>query len=106
SYRQWRSSPLIFLNGCSTADLAPNLPNSLTHWFLWAGAGGVLGTEIVVHESIACTFAETVLPTMLLDGEPVGSAVLMARLDLLMWGSPLGLAYTTLAPADLILTKA
>jgi PASTA domain/CHAT domain len=104
-FRRWRSAPLVFLNGCSTAALAADIPNSLTRWFLWAGAGGVLGTEIVVHEPIACMFAEAVLPAMLLGARPIGEAVLAARTDLLRWGSALGLSYVALAPADLRLVR-
>lgn len=100
----WRSRPLVLLNGCSTAALGDDVPNALTPKLLWAGAAGVIGAEIDITEGLACAFADTLVPRLLLSGSTVGEAVRSGRLALLGRGSPLGLCFVAFAPVDLRLT--
>ncbi|MFD5248363.1 CHAT domain-containing protein [Amycolatopsis sp. NPDC058340] len=103
-YRQWRSRPLVLLNGCSTAALGDDQPNPLTQRLLWAGAGGIVGTEIDVGEKTACRFADHLVPLMLGANRELGDAIRASRLELLRIGSVAGLSYLALARPDLRLT--
>ena len=98
---RWQSTPLVLLNGCSTVAPGADHAFPLTPRLLWAGAAGVVGTEVDVREGLACRFADTLLPALLGDGHTVGWAMTAARRAVLRDGSALGLAYTALAPADL-----
>ncbi|MEU4766433.1 CHAT domain-containing protein [Actinosynnema sp. NPDC023794] len=98
---RWQSMPLVLLNGCSTVAPGADHAFPLTPRLLWAGAAGVVGTEVDVREGLACRFADTLLPALLGDGHTVGQAMTAARRAVLRDGSALGLAYTALAPADL-----
>ncbi|MEV1119819.1 CHAT domain-containing protein [Actinosynnema sp. NPDC049800] len=98
---RWESMPLVLLNGCSTVAPGADHAFPLTPRLLWAGAAGVVGTEVDVREGLACRFADTLLPALLGDGHTVGQAMTAARRAVLRDGSALGLAYTALAPADL-----
>ncbi|MCC8243256.1 CHAT domain-containing protein [Saccharothrix luteola] len=98
---RWQSMPLVLLNGCSTVAPGADHAFPLTPRLLWAGAAGVVGTEVDVREGLACRFADALLPALLGDGHTVGQAMTTARRAVLREGSALGLAYTALAPADL-----
>jgi hypothetical protein len=98
---RWRSGPLVLLNGCSTAALDDGQPNPLANRLLWAGAAGAVGTEIDVHEEIACRFADRFVLELLSGAGTVGEAMREARTALLLRGSAVGLSYLALAPADL-----
>lgn len=99
--RRWHSKPLVLLNGCSTAALSDNQANPLVNQLLWAGAAGCVGTEIDIVEGIACAFADCFIPSLLQGSHDVGQALRTARLALLRQGTPAGLSYLGLAPADL-----
>ncbi|RSN24435.1 hypothetical protein DMC61_29940 [Amycolatopsis sp. WAC 04169] len=103
-YRLWRSRPLVLLNGCSTAALGDNQPNPLTQRLLWAGAGGIVGTEIDVGETTACRFADHLVPLVLGANRELGDAIRVSRLELLRTRSVAGLSYLALARPDLRLT--
>ncbi|MGW4130725.1 CHAT domain-containing protein [Amycolatopsis japonica] len=100
-YRRWRSRPLVLLNGCSTAALGDDQPNPLTQRLLWAGAGGIVGTEIDVGETTACRFADHLVPLVLGENRELGDAIRASRLELLRSGSVAGLSYLALARPDL-----
>lgn len=104
-YRLWRSSPLVLLNGCSTAALGVGQKFTLVRRLQWAGAVGVVGTEVDVCEQQACAFADHLLPSLLASGATVGEATRDARTAVLRRGSAAGLVYTALAPADLRLVR-
>jgi hypothetical protein len=97
--------PLVFLNGCHTTALTPEIAIDLVNAFLVeARAAGVLGTEVTVFETLAAPFAEHCLKEFV-SGVPIGSAVRRARLAVLATGSPLGLAYIPFATSALRLTE-
>jgi hypothetical protein len=97
--------PLVFLNGCETLALTPEVINDFMATLRAAGALGVVGTEIKVWTQLARPFARQVLGD-LLAGRSMGQAFLAARRGLLRQLNPLGLAYTLNAPATLHLHPA
>ncbi len=97
--------PLVLVNGCSTAALAPGTPFGLVEPLVrLVGAAGVLGTEVAIPEELACAFAEEVVPRFVRDGERIGDAIRAGRLALLARGDPCGLAYLPFVSDDLGLT--
>ena len=97
----WSRKPLIVLNGCSTAAFTPAELSPFVKTFTRDGkAGGVVGTEIPVHETLASDVACQLLQRVL-DGERVGTALLAVRRSLLSKNNPLGLAYTLFASLEL-----
>ena len=99
----WRATrPLVFLNGCHSAALAPDAAFSYATGFLQtAHASAVVGTEIAVFEGLAVAFAEECLRRFVVDRQPLGRAVRGARLALLEQGVPLGLVYLAFGPTEL-----
>ncbi|NTX39182.1 hypothetical protein HUA78_32590 [Myxococcus sp. CA033] len=91
---EWKQSrPLVFINGCHTTALEPEVALNLVSGFIEnAQASGVLGTEITILEATARPFAEHCLQR-LFAGATIGRAVRDARRALLQEGSPLGLVY-------------
>jgi hypothetical protein len=88
-----RTRPLVFLNGCHTTALSPDVAMELVSAFVEnTAACGVIGTEITVFEPLACAFAEAFYGHVL-AGLSVGEAVRAARLSLLEARNPLGLVY-------------
>ncbi|HET6997369.1 MAG TPA: hypothetical protein VFI03_02180 [Solirubrobacterales bacterium] len=86
--------PLVFINGCHTTALEPRILMNLVGGFVnQAQAVGVVGTEVTVFESLACTFAETVLANFLDGSMTIGAAIRRARFELLRARNPLGLVY-------------
>ena len=103
-----KSSPLIFINGCHTADLLPDSPVSFVDEFSRAAAAGVVGTEITISQRVASEMAEIFLSSFVNKtpaGEriSVGEALRLARLNLLNKGNLLGLVYSAYCAADLAL---
>lgn len=103
--------PLVFLNGCHTTAMSPEVAVKFVEAFVQdARASGVIGTEITIFEPLARAFAEDCLRRFL-GGEPftepvpLGWAVRGARLALLKQGNPLGLVYIPFASASLRLVK-
>jgi hypothetical protein len=97
--------PLVFINGCHTTALEPEVALNLVSAFVEdAAAAGVIGTEITVFEPLARDFAEACLRRFL-NGVAIGDAVRGARLELLKKGNPLGLAYIPFALASLDLIE-
>lgn len=99
---RWKSPrPLVFINGCHTAALEPNVAMEFISAFVEvAGASGVIGTEITIFEPLARAFAEEFLGRFL-KGEKIGDAIRGSRLKLLKAGNPLGLVYIPYVIASL-----
>ncbi|MBX3637801.1 MAG: CHAT domain-containing protein, partial [Rubrivivax sp.] len=98
---RWRRQPLVILNGCSTAAFSPDALSPFVKTFTRdCGAGGVVGTEIPVHEDLAREFAARLIRRVL-EGEPAGRALLAVRRELLAGDNPLGLAYTLYAFSEM-----
>jgi hypothetical protein len=88
-------SPLVFINGCHTAELEVDALVSFVDAFTILGAAGVLGTEITIHQQVANEVAERFFRHLQDDeGNAVGEALRRTRLDLLGKGNLMGLAYT------------
>jgi hypothetical protein len=105
------SHPLVFINGCHTTALDPEITLDFVSYFIQqAGASGVIGTEITIFEELAVMFAEQFmarfLGTLSQDGVSLGRAVRVARLELLRRGNPLGLVYIPFAMAGVRLQQA
>jgi hypothetical protein len=99
--KAWKNShPLIFINGCHTADLIPELTLNFVSAFSHLRAGGVIGTEISVLAGYAYEAGQSLL-MRLARGEQVGQAVRGMRWDMLNAGSFVGLAYTPYCLAEL-----
>ena len=69
--------PIVFVNGCASADRLGNLCVS----FMATGAKVVIGTRYEVAEDSARRFAERFYAA-LIGGAPAGAAVRLARQDL------------------------
>jgi hypothetical protein len=106
-----KPSPLVFINGCHTTALDPEIALDFVSSFVQqAGAAGVIGTEITIFEQLAVSFAEECLRRFLgappyTEGMPIGKSVRGARLALLQQGNPLGLVYIPFAIASLRLAQ-
>ncbi len=103
---KWEETrPLVFINGCYTTDLLPELTLDFVSAFRDLMAGGVIGTEIEVTVEFGYQAAEKFFGH-LGRGQSVGQAILSMRWDLLNQGSFIGLAYTPYAMSDLHLELA
>jgi hypothetical protein len=101
-----RVQPLVFINGCHTTALEPEVAFDLVRVFVErANAAGVMGTQITIHEPLAVAFGEACLKRFVV-GIPIGEAVRQARLALLQEGNPLGLVYDAFAVASLRMVRA
>jgi hypothetical protein len=90
----WRkSNPLVFINGCYTAELTPDALVNFVDTFAGLYSSGVIGTEITVHQLIA-NEAGSVFLQKFQSGESVGEALRGMRNHLLQKGNVLGLAYS------------
>jgi hypothetical protein len=91
----WPSShPLVFINGCRTAELSPDDLLGFVNTFAWCQASGVIGTEISIPESLAREFAVAIFKSLEKSGSSIGEAISAQRLLLLAKYNLLGLAYT------------
>jgi CHAT domain-containing protein len=90
-----RKNPLIFLNACRSAGIAPYYTRIMgwAEQFMSAGAGAFIGTLWPVETNRAATFAE-VFYTNLLAGQTLGNASLQARRTIEDPADPSWLAYT------------
>lgn len=90
----WKhSTPLVFLNGCHTADIDPTTWLGFVDAFSGLYASGTVGTEIAVEQAFATEVAEKFWRHFV-AGESVGTALHRVRTALLRKGNVLGLAYT------------
>jgi hypothetical protein len=92
--------PLVFINGCHTADLKPEQTLQFVSEFNYAQASGILGTEVSIQLSLATEVAQHLL-TDIAAGTKLGEALRSLRWQLANKGNLLGLAYTLYAMADL-----
>jgi len=101
----WKTTaPLVFINGCHTADTTPqSLVNFVDTFSASLNAAGVIGTEITLHQLVANEVGQTFLNTFQ-RGVTVGRALRQARGELLRKGNLLGLVYTAYCSADLQLS--
>ncbi len=99
----WRKvPPLVFINGCHTAELTPELLVNFVDTFAGVYAAGVIGTETSIDQCVASEAAEEFFKQLWNDKSPgVGDALLRMRLHLLRKGNLLGLAYTPYCSASL-----
>lgn len=106
--RRWRSRrPLVVVNGCHTTDLRPGELLNFVTAFTFAGASGVVGTEVNVLVELATEVAEVLFERWTApDPVPVGQAIQEMRWSLAAKGNLVGLAYTPWCRADLRLDSA
>ncbi|TCO72118.1 CHAT domain-containing protein [Rhodovulum euryhalinum] len=95
--------PLVFVNACQSADLLPGVSSGLTGVFLDRQAVAVIGTECPVTAIFADAFAGALLPR-LLNGEPLGAAMLAVRRAFHQDRNPLALLYTLYGRGDARIT--
>jgi hypothetical protein len=100
-FRWQKSHPLVFINGCRTAELAPGDLLNFVNMFSWCQASGVIGTEISIPEPLAQEFAASLFRSLAVDGTTVGEAIHDQRLLLLGKYNLMGLAYTPYCHASL-----
>ncbi|HKO99856.1 MAG TPA: hypothetical protein VJU86_22970 [Pyrinomonadaceae bacterium] len=86
------TSPLIFINGCNTAELTPELLVNFVDNFMGQYASGVIGTEVTLHQYVAGEAAEEFFHHF--QTQSVGRSLHLMRRHLLLKGNLLGLAYT------------
>jgi hypothetical protein len=97
--------PLVVLNGCHTTEsTSGTLNNFVTAFTRWAGASGVLGTEITLEQGLAGWASEEFL-TAMASGATVGDALRRARWTMFRRGNVMGFAYTPYCLANLALRQ-
>ncbi|MBI4259983.1 MAG: hypothetical protein HY658_05400 [Actinobacteria bacterium] len=95
-------APLVFINGCHTAELTPEGLVNFVDTFCGVRALGVVGTEVSVHQAVAGEVAEMFFEQ--LKAQPVGEALRRVRLSMVAKGNMMGLAYTPFCSAALHLS--
>lgn len=99
--QHWRAiPPLVFINGCHTAEITPRTMLQFVDAFAGVYAAGVVGTEITIHQAVAAEAAEAFW-SALRAGRTVGEALREVRLRLLRKANLMGLAYTAYCSASL-----
>jgi CHAT domain len=91
--------PLVILNMCDSAQVAPSLAESFIEFFLTRGARAVIGTECSMRPVFADFAARSLLPA-LFRGESIGEALRQMRASAVQHRNLLGLAYTLFGAAD------
>jgi hypothetical protein len=86
-------APLIFINGCETANLTPGQVMDFVSAFGTLGATSVIGTEVSMRLPVAIEIGQSVLERMR-HGASLGVAIRDVRWALAEKGNLLGLAYT------------
>jgi len=95
------TKPLVFINGCHTAELTPDALANFVDTFIDANASGVVGTEVTIADTLASEIAELFFSYLLKKNATVGDAIRSIRFEFLSKGSVMGLAYTPYCSADL-----
>jgi CHAT domain len=93
--------PLIFMNACGGASVLPAGSTSFPETFLNANFAGYIGTESIIPDTTAATFASIFFKNFL-TGSRLGQALFSARRHLLNRGDPLGILYTAYASSDML----
>ena len=97
-------APLVFINGCGTAQLSPRDVISFVDALAGVNAAGVVGTEIPVVQAVAGEVALGFYRQFAGPGNvSVGDALYRTRIDLLRKGNVAGLVYTPFCSMDLAL---
>jgi hypothetical protein len=97
---------LIVANACGSAKVDPESRRSFPRYFLRNRHRGFVGTETDVPDTVAAVFAEEFYGA-LLDGTPLGTAVVHARRRLFArWHNPLGLLYVCYGDPTLAVEQA
>jgi hypothetical protein len=101
----WKDvAPLVFINGCHTADSSPQTLVNFVDTFAGSlGAPGVIGTEITVDQLVANEVGQVFLDCFRY-GLTVGESMHRVRVRLLKKGNLLGLVYTAHCAAGLSLS--
>jgi hypothetical protein len=99
------SNPLVFVNGCHTAELTPEGLVNFVDTFAGLYSSGVIGTEVTVHQLLA-NEAGTAFLRRFVEDATVGEALCEMRTHLLSKGNLMGLAYTAYCLAGLRLADA
>ena len=103
--QHWReTSPLVFINGCHTAEITPESLANFVDTFAGVYAAGVIGTEVLVHQQVAGEAGLEFLSGFQ-NNKSVGKALQSMRLKFLLKGNLLGLAYTAYCSSDLQLSQ-
>jgi len=98
------TSPLVFINGCHTAEITPDSLVNFVDTFVGVYAAGVIGTEIVLDQRIANEAAATFFYYFKDQKCSVGRALQQVRRTFLLKGNLLGLVYTPYCSVDLHLS--
>jgi hypothetical protein len=96
-----KPGPLVFMNACGGASVMPSGVTSFPEIFISNKFLGYIGTESIVPDKTAATFASVFFQN-LLGGITLGDSLLAARRHLLDRGNPLGILYTSYASSDLL----
>jgi hypothetical protein len=86
------ANPLVFINGCHTAELTPEVLVNFVDAFAAIYSSGVIGTEVTVHQQLANEVGADFLQHF--QKETAGEALRQMRSRLLCKGNLMGLAYT------------
>jgi HEAT repeat protein len=90
----WRDPrPLVFMNGCHTSELTPDLLTDFITTFGEVNAAGSIGTEVALTQLVASEAAEQII-TAFNGLDNVAAAVRAMRWNLLRKGNTMGLSYT------------
>ncbi|MFJ1543376.1 hypothetical protein ACIODS_33085 [Micromonospora chalcea] len=94
------TSPLVFINSCHSVEITPSSLAQFVDAFCGIYAGGVIGVETVVEQSLAGRVAEVFWSSFGV-GRTVGESLARVKLELLGVGDLFGLAYTAYCSTDL-----
>jgi hypothetical protein len=98
--------PLVFMNACGSSVINATTSASFQRWFLANGHRGFIGTETAVPDKVAAVFAKG-LYGALMDGQPLGQALVLARRSLVEnCSNPLGILWVIQADPRLRLVSA
>nr|WP_044200470.1 hypothetical protein [Oscillochloris trichoides] len=89
-----RAGPLVLINACSSGEQTPLSFGGLVPYLLDLGAQAVIGTAVETPIHFAAAFGPDVIGRVFGAGQPVGAALLAARISALaQHDNPLGLLY-------------
>jgi hypothetical protein len=104
-YLYWTvANPLVFINGCHTVEVTPDVLVNFVDAFAGLNSSGVIGTEVTVHQALANEVGTLFLQSFLT--KPVGEAIRDVRHRLVRKGNLMGLAYTAYCLSSLRLADA
>lgn len=103
AYLYWTvASPLVFINGCHTVDVTPDVLVNFVDAFAGLNSSGVVGTEVTVHQALANEVGTVFLQAFLTKS--AGEAIRDVRHRLVQKGNLMGLAYTAYCLSSLRLS--